>query len=321
MAKRKRLTPATAIGGDRPPAAQHRVSGAPIAHVAGSAAAQAALDALATEMHAARTTGRLVQDLPLDAVQEDHMVRDRMVEDPQEMAALKASLASRGQQTPIEVVALENGQYGLISGWRRLHALRGLLDDTQEPRFGTVQALIKPIDSVSDSYVAMVEENEIRVGLSFYERAHLACAAANLGVYESASEAVQALFSNAPAAKRSKIKSFVKLHERLGDVLRFPTAIPEKLGLRLVAALEDDAGFPRRLNKSLQSASPESAEAEREVLEGALSRGGATPTPQADPEEVAPGIKVAHRKGRVVISGPRVTDALQKDLTEWLSTR
>ncbi|MEM6409805.1 MAG: ParB N-terminal domain-containing protein, partial [Pseudomonadota bacterium] len=195
MAKRKRLTPAsitaTATGAESPsdapletkvgyplgvaPPARTR---APIAQVAGEASAQAALTEVAEELQTARDTGRLVQMLALEAVKVDHLHRDRMVSDAEEMAALKASIAARGQQTAIEVVDLGEGQYGLISGWRRLQALSALRDETDEARFEHVQALIKPIETVSDSYVAMVEENEIRADLSYYERARLACEAA-----------------------------------------------------------------------------------------------------------------------------------------------
>jgi ParB family chromosome partitioning protein len=81
------------------------------------------------------------------------------------MDALKASLAARGQQTPIEVVELVEGRYGLISGWRRLHALRA-------NGAKTVKAIITAPREVSDAYVAMIEKNEIRVDLSYFERAH-----------------------------------------------------------------------------------------------------------------------------------------------------
>ncbi|MBD3766047.1 MAG: ParB N-terminal domain-containing protein, partial [Rhodobacterales bacterium] len=80
--------------------------------------------------------------------------------DPEEMAALRASLAARGQQTPIEVVELAPGRYGLISGARRLAALRALAEETGEARFARVQALLRPFSAASDAYLAMVEENE-----------------------------------------------------------------------------------------------------------------------------------------------------------------
>ncbi|WP_299740420.1 ParB N-terminal domain-containing protein [uncultured Roseobacter sp.] len=334
MAKRKRLTPApglTAPTETVTPALETKsafpsypmgvapkpAARAPIAQVAGDAAAQSALDALADEMRVARTQGRLVQSLPLEAISERHMVRDRMVSDPQEMASLKASLQARGQQTPIEVVELGQGSYGLISGWRRLHALRELLEETNGPRFAVIEALIKPIDTVSDGYVAMVEENEIRTNLSFYERAHLACEAVRLGVYPTPARAIQTLFANAPSAKRSKIGSFVRLHEALGDVLRFPTAIPERLGLALVAATEAESGFAARLKGALRKTPPESAEAERAALERALRKTPAKPSPP----EVVPGVQLEARKGRLVLTGQGVTEDLRRDLEAWLAQR
>ena len=73
-----------------------------------------------------RAEGRLVQSLALEAVVADHLVRDRLAAEDEAMATLKASIAARGQQTPIEVVDLGQGRYGLVSGWRRLAALHAL---------------------------------------------------------------------------------------------------------------------------------------------------------------------------------------------------
>jgi ParB family chromosome partitioning protein len=334
MARRKRLTPsvlsetgeATVPAGletksmIRPGVAPAPMVRAPIAQVAGEAAAQSALDELADEMRDIRSSGRLVTPLALSVISEDHMVRDRMVNDPEEMASLKASLVARGQQTPIEVVETGQGRYGLISGWRRLHAIRDLHTETGEERFAQIQALIKPIDSVSEAYVSMVEENEIRANLSFYERAHLACEAVRLGVYPTTKQAVQVLFANATPAKRSKIGSFVKLHEGAGAALQFPAAIPEHLGLALVGAISGDTGFAQQLKASLRKTPPQSAEQERAVLEQALQQTlGKKATPKA--AEIAPGVHLEARKGRVVLSGKGVTGALLRDLSAWLAKR
>lgn len=326
MAKRKRLSlPASGPGTPgpdalRPGLAPSQVPRAPVAHVAGDAAAQAALDTLADEMQSAREQGRLVQALPLHAVQAQHLVRDRLALDPAEMKSLKTSLRNRGQQTPIEVVAQEDGSYGLISGWRRLKAIEALLAETKDPRFETVQALIKPLETVSDSYLAMVEENEIRAPLSFYERAHLACEAARLGIYPTPERAVQALFANTTSARRSKIGSFVKLHKAIGPALSFPEAIPEKLGLALVSALQDRPNFATRLRDVLRKTRPETAVEERAALERALRRGAALP-PSQDPREVVPGVHLEARRGKLVLSGKGVTEDLQTALIEWLTAR
>ena len=96
---------------------------APIADVASEASATAALEELSREMQNAQAAGRMIVSLPLSEIRLDHLVRDRIPQQGEDMDALLASLRARGQQTPIEVVALAQGGYGLISGWRRCTAL------------------------------------------------------------------------------------------------------------------------------------------------------------------------------------------------------
>ena len=332
MAKRKRLTPPGAGPNDFPEGLETKSlfqsyplgvapkSRAPIAQVAGDAAARSALEEVAGELQDARRNGRMVQSLPLASITADHLVRDRMTLDSDEMNSLKASLRTRGQQTPIEVVDLGEESYGLISGWRRLEAFRALMQETGDARFGAIQALIKPIETVSDSYVAMVEENEIRASLSFYERAHLACEAARLGIYRDPAEAIATLFANAPSARRSKIGSFVRLHQALGKALRFPEAIPEKLGLAMVAACDRDRGFSGRLRDALRKTPPGTPEEERAAIERALKKKQAN-RPEAASIEIGPALKLVRREGRAVVSGKAVTSDLLADLETWLKSR
>lgn len=334
MAKRKRLSPAEIKAlepGSEPAPETKSIPGyplgvqpvvtrrPPIAQVAGDAAAQAALDEVATELRAAKAEGRMVQAIALDMIDVNHLVRDRLVNDPGEMDALKASLAARGQQTPVEVVDLGQGRYGLISGWRRWTALNALHREAKEPRFAKIQALIRQIDTVSDAYIAMVEENEIRADLSFYERARLAAEAVRLKLYPTTNMAVQALFVRASATKRSKIRSFVSVYGGLDDVLRFPAAIPERLGLALAAALQDDRDFGARLGDMLRKTPPQDAAQERRALERALRK-----TPVHKPvagEQIAPDLYLSRAKGRATLSGAGLTDAFLADLKAWLATR
>ena len=332
MAKRKRLTPATPVEssseavletksgypfGVAPPV----VTRAPIAQVAGDAAQQAAIEELAGEIQTAKLDGRLVQALALDDIQADHLTRDRMGLDAEELEALKTSIKARGQQTPIEVVVLKDGSYGLISGWRRLSALKALQAETGEAHFGEVKALIKPIDTVSDSYIAMVEENEIRANLSLYERARIASEAARIGVYPTPARAVSALFANIPSAKRSKISAFLRIHDALGQDLRFPAALTERLGLAVSKALQQDPAFEQRTKSALRRFPVEDAGRERVILERALKGElPATATPDLR-EEIAPGIAIEMRRGRVVLSGAGVTEDLVQDLSNWILSR
>jgi len=313
MAKRKRLELPENIDG---PFLETKpgfgtMSRMPIADVAGDTATRAALDEVSQALQSAEAEGRIVRKLEIDRIDEEHLNRDRMVLGPEEMAALKASLEVRGQQTPIEVVQLSSGRFGLISGLRRIRALRDL-------GVAQVLAFVRKPEGAAASYVAMVEENEIRAGLSFYERANIAVQAVGAGVYRDPKAAVRALFGNVMPAKRSKILRFVMLRQTLDKHLRFPTSIPEKLGLALAAAIEADKAVGTRIIDALRKTPPVDAAAERRVLERALN---APPTLGAAAEDVAPGVTLKASKGRVILAGKGVDAALTEALRAWLVER
>ena len=337
MAKRRRLTPARpgyldGPAGDRP-ALAGPPGAAPIARVAGDAATQAALEELGGALQAARDEGRMIECLPLDAIDDSHLLRDRMVMDADDMAALTDSLRARGQQTAIEVVRLPGGdsdkagpRYGLVAGWRRLTALRRLHDDTGEARFATVQARIVAPPDARAAYVAMVEENEIRADLSFYERARIALRAMREGVYAGRKEALNGLFGSTTRSRRSKIGSFITVVEALDDDLRHPTAISEKLGLGLARNLQNDPEFVSRLRDSLESHPGRSAAEEIRLLVAAVAPkapAGAKAAPPGTGAEAAPGIsiRVFPGAGRIELAGPKVDDDLAAELKAWLAAR
>lgn len=313
MAKRKRLeVPSESNKGMlETKSAFSGMSRMPIAEVAGDTSVRAALDEVSQAMRTAEAEGRMVRKLPLTAIEVGHLNRDRMVLDPEEMAVLKASLAERGQQTPVEVLHLSSNRFGLISGLRRVQALRdlGVTD---------VLAFVRKPESAAASYVAMVEENEIRAALSFYERANIAVQAVGAGVYPNAKAAVRGLFAHVSPAKRSKILRFVVLREALGRHLAFPTAIPEKLGLALAGAIQEDKPLASRITDALRKTPPGDAAAERRILERALK----TPSPKAPAgQEVAPGVTFKAGKGRVTLSGAGVDAAFEAALRAWIASR
>ncbi len=313
MAKRKRLeVPTGPVSGELetkstlPPRSRM-----PIAEVAGDTAGRAALEEVAREMTAAEEQGRVIKTIPIAEIRLDELNRDRMVIDEAEMETLKASLATRGQQSPIEVLAVSGGGYGLISGLRRVLALKALGQ-------GDVLALVRKPQNAQDAYVAMVEENEIRADLSFYERANIAAMAANSGVYPNAKRAISHLFAHTTSAKRTKIGKFVILRDTLGKALTYPAAIPEKLGLDLAAAIEVDRSVAKRIADTLRNNPPDDAAAERAALERAL-RGpkGQGGTAAAKPRQIAPGVSLKAAKGRVALSGKGVDDAFIEALEAW----
>ncbi len=308
----------------------------PIARQAAESAAESALAELSSELRAARAEGRMVQALPLDAVDAAHLLRDRLepgAEDA-DMAALKASLAARGQQTPIEVVDRGEGvepRYGLISGWRRLSALAALHAETGEPRFATVKALLRRPETAADAYQAMVEENEIRAGLCYWERARVVARAADQGVFDSERAALGALFAHASRPRRSKIGTFLGLFRALDGVLRHPAALPERRGLALAQALTADPALADRLAAALNTVDHADAEAEQAAIDALLaetsprSARGEDPAPAASettpPTDQGSAVTITRRGGRIVLSGPGIDDTLLADLRAWLAAR
>lgn len=282
---------------------------------------------VAEELTNARKEGRLVQTLPLASIEVDYLVRDRMGTDDDEMEALKTSIRDRGQQTPIDVITIEPGRYGLISGWRRLAAIKALFEETGAERFASIKALNRTPETSSDAYQAMVEENEIRVGLSFYERARIALKAAEQGAYPTPKKAVLELFRSASRPKRSKIHSFLTVVQALDGALRFPTAIPERLGLRLAKSLDGDPQSKEFLLSVLERRAPVTAEEEVAIVEGHLRAMGAVEaehkrSPTAPHEyDAGAGLTFKATPRKIVITGALVSDGLAETLARWLKDR
>lgn len=337
MAKRKRLTPARPdflSSNDKidtnpaetdaqapeakamlPLGVAKTTSRPPIAHVASDAAMTAALTEMTDMVAKARSEGRIVEVLSLSQIDMGHLVRDRVHVHSDDLNALKSSLTARGQQTPIEVVdrgAQAVPRYGLISGWRRMVAL-------SEIGTAEVLAIVRQPKTSSDAYVAMVEENEIRSDISFYERARVVVKALEQGVYIDTKQALQTLFSNVSRAKRSKIKSFMVLVETLDATLQFPSALSERTGLELAKRIQANPSAAEAMKKRLLKAQPTSPEAEVAVL---LMDGRGSQTSSKKIKTFAEVTLTVHSNGgRVELTGEGVDDALVKDLNRWLKAR
>ncbi|WP_283646546.1 ParB/RepB/Spo0J family partition protein [Marinovum algicola] len=277
----------------------------PIADVVGEAAAmaqplpaearaeQARDKADAARLRAAEEDGRLVTMVPVAEVHVAGVSRDRIEVAQDELMELATSIVESGLRLPIEVYPNDDG-YALISGFRRLEAFRHLA--ASEEGYAEIPAFVRAPENVADVYVAMIEENEIRVGLSQYERGRAAAMAVSDGVFATLDEAVNVLFRAASKAKRSKIRSFAMIHEELADMLGHATAMNERQCLRLATALR--AGLGPEIRDALEQAKPEAAEDEWQVLQGFINK--------AEQAERAPG-----RGGR-----PRTKQAVTRQRRE-----
>ncbi|MGO4915898.1 ParB/RepB/Spo0J family partition protein [Pseudogemmobacter sp. W21_MBD1_M6] len=257
----------------------------PIAQVAADAAAQSTPGDAGQRVEAARNAtdadrlrhaiaaGLLVLEIPVSQVVAEELSRDRLDVDTEEMTELKTSIAAHGLRLPIEVFELpgaeEGERFGLISGWRRLSAVRALLAETGQDKYRSIKAIVVAPKNVTDAYVAMVEENEIRSDLSHYERGRITVMSVGQGAFDSVEAAVAGLFHAASKAKRSKIRSFALIHEELGDMLSFPTRLSERAGLRLAGALR--AGFEGELRTRLAAGQGTDAESEWALMEPVIA--------------------------------------------------
>lgn len=239
-------------------------------------AKQAKDSADAERLRRAQEQGLVMLELPVGAIEADAMVRDRTVIDPEEMTELQTSIAANGLRLPIEVYLLDAGadagdtpRYGLLSGYRRLMAVRNLRALTEQGKYDTIKAVLRDPDAMGGAFAAMVEENEVRASLSQFERGRIAVIAAQQGAFANTEEAVNALFPAASKAKRSKIRSFALIFEELGDMLRFPEALKEREGLRVAAALR--IGAEARLREVLASEAGETPDLEWDLIAAALA--------------------------------------------------
>ncbi|MBE3637979.1 ParB/RepB/Spo0J family partition protein [Mangrovicoccus algicola] len=225
----------------------------PIGKVAGSAAAQveeeirklrrenSGLRADSETLAGARDDGRVVELVPLERIDLHALARDRRMldRDGEAWAELKGSIAARGQQVPVELGPEADGSWRLISGYRRVSVLRELYEETGDPKFSQVRALIRSRRETLGDMLAMIEENEIRQDVSFYERGRICCLAAEQGICDGIEEAIQALFPNSSRNRRYKIRNFTVIHAVFGPYLDYPEAIGERLGARLAQAVKD----------------------------------------------------------------------------------
>lgn len=279
---------------------------APIAQVAAEAAGQtpvvdaeerakqASNEADAGVLKDAKERGLLVAEIPLTEIDLEDMIRDRVTLDEAAMLELRLSISANGLRLPVELYELaepvEGRKYGIVSGYRRILATKGLLGMTGDERYATIKAFIKPLNSVSDAFVAMVEENEVRSQLTQFERGRIAVISTQNGVFSSVSDAVNALFASASKAKRSKVRSFAQIFEELGDMLSFPEGLKERQGLRLAGALR--MGAESQLRNVLASRAARDADDEWDLILPVIEaheeaprdpkRGGRPKSPPAD---------------------------------------
>lgn len=266
-------------------------------------------DALAHEFVRLKKQGLIVDQIPLEDVVSEKLIRDRKEGPDAELQELKDSILAIGLSNPIRVEARPDGKFELVQGMRRLLAYRELWMESGLEAYGKIPAgIIAAGDSTEDMYRRMVDENLIRKGISFAEMAELARAYAQDPATDctDADKAVTVLFGSAGYQKRSYIRGFVGLLNLLVGQAKFPEQIPRSLGLKLKKVLEESPEAVARLQSRLRDVPERTAEQELEILRKLAEGQGAENVPAgkvgSTPRKAKTTFQVARPEGVVKCS-------------------
>jgi len=176
-----------------------------------------------------------VHTLSPSLIEADALPRDRGTDDAGSFSELVNAILLEGLRQPIEVFELaeptpDGARYGLISGFRRLAAIRHLAHDT-------IAAFIRNPQSVPEALAAMVSENETRSQISPWDKARLVVTCLHRDLFATADAALDGLYPMLSRQKRSRMRGHVLVVETFGTSF----ATPERLSVaqldRLAAAL------------------------------------------------------------------------------------
>lgn len=230
-----------------------------------------------------------IHEIPLAEINIDALPRDRSVADDRADYELMLSIFHDGQRHPIEVYAYsEQAQsdlpYGLISGYRRLAAVRALERET-------IPAVIRTPASVPEAVAAMVSENEIRSQISPWEKGRLILQCCAEEIFATPDAAIAALFPLASRQKAARLRGLVPVVQSFDGMLTAPEQLSARRLDQLASALR--AGYEELLVDALagypRGASPETQwQALAPVIHEALNPREYDPAPgtRGDPRRV-----------------------------------
>jgi ParB family chromosome partitioning protein len=235
-----------------------------------SARIRAENDALAHEHVRLKQQGLIVDLVPLGQIDTEKLMRDRHKGPDMELAELVDSIRDIGLSNPIRLEQRPDGRYELIQGYRRIQAYTQLLAETGDAeKYGSIPAgLIAKGEALEVLYRRMVDENLVRKDISLAEMAQLAIHYAmdpNTDITDP-DKAVAKLFKSASYSKRSYIRSFIPIVNRLGEILQFLPELPRALGLAVSAKLEDTPGLVAAIKADLADWENRSVEDEMNIL-------------------------------------------------------
>lgn len=256
-----------------------------------------------------------IVQIPLDAIDEAALTRDRAVLDEAGLHELRLSIAANGLRMPIELYELADPApprlYGLLSGLRRLTAFRALLAVTGHQRYRTIPAFVRSPGSLALALAAMVEENEVRAELSPWERGRVAAMAVRHEVFPTIEAAVADLFPAADRNKRARLRGLAHACDELDGWLTEPERLSQRQALRLAAAC--NAGLGHVIRTALEESSARDPDSQWRLIEPILLESERLPADAPPP--ALPGCR--ERPRRVLRPRPALTIRREQTRDGW----
>jgi ParB family chromosome partitioning protein len=229
----------------------------------------------------------MITHIPTTEILENALLRDRSHLDQEAIESLAASIHRDGLRQPVEVWTLsqpsETHRYGLISGLRRLTAIR-LLHSRHPATHTTIAAFIRTPASIPDAMAQMIAENEIRENLTPWERGLTLATCVNQGLFDTIDAAIAALHPTATKQKRTRLRTLALVAEELEGSFTTPELLSQTQIERLATCLRGGLSplIAQILKENRRASLPSQWAALLPTLTEALA-------PESDPTPTAPG--------------------------------
>ncbi len=205
--------------------------------------------------------------LEIGEIDVEALPRDRSNLDAEALMELRTSIALHGLRQPIEVFTAETG-YVLISGLRRLTAIRQLHAETGKAHYATIPAFLRTPADLPEALAAMVEENDVRSQVSPWDQGRIAAATVADAYFPTLDAAVLALYPSANKTKRSRLRLLAELADQMEGTLTNPELLSQTQCIRIATALR--AGFSDLIRAALHEQRDQSPAAQWQTLQSIL---------------------------------------------------
>jgi ParB family chromosome partitioning protein len=250
--------------------------------------------------------------IPLAAIDDAALPRDRTGLDPEPLRELRDSIRASGLRMPVELYELSRPRdalrYGIISGFRRVTAFRELHATWGLEAYAAIPAFLRAPADLAAALAAMVEENAVRADISPWEQARIAVHACDSCGFTTVEDAIARLYPNASPMKRSRLRSAALVVEQLEGPLITPERLSERQLLRLAAAIRNGFAEPIALAIAGRTAPDAQWSAVQPYLVESESLHATDPEPEPDRGRLTPRRRETRgRPRRVVHLRPQLT--------------